>query len=63
MNVTTVIYMFSVVVWVKVVFRKTVDGDTFRLPERQSSSESSEESSSDDGIYASGLGLDWSVLS
>ena len=29
----------------------------------RSSSESSKESSSDDGIYASGRGLEWSVLS
>ena len=34
---------------------------TFRLPEQQSSSESSEESLSDDGIYASGHHLDWLV--
>ena len=49
-------YLFGVIIRAKIVFRKTVVGDY--LIERQSSSESSEESLSDDDIYVSGLGSD-----
>ena len=58
-------YLFGMIVWVKVVFRKTACcwWLTFWLPERQSSSESREESSSDDGVYVSCLGSNRSVLS
>ena len=50
---------FSVIIRVKVVFRKTVVGD---LSGSHLHVKSSKESSLGDGIYATNLGSDWSVL-
>ena len=56
----TTFYLFGVIVQVRVVFRKTVVGD-WRFDYLSGTHLQSEESSSDDGVYASGLALDWSV--
>ena len=57
------VFLSSVIVQVRVVFRETVVDDYVSTPWVESSSESSEESLSDDDIYASGHGFDWLVLS